>query len=80
MNHWITQRENQKISTDKWKWNHNTPKPIGCRKSSSKKKFTPYKTCPQRTRKISNKQPNLTPKATKERITNKNPKLTGEKS
>ena len=42
MNHWKTQRENQKIPTDIWKWNHNHPKPIGCRKSSSKK-FTPYK-------------------------------------
>ena len=52
---------------DKWKWKHNDPKPMGCSKSSSKRKVYSNTILPQETRKISNKQPNLTPKATKER-------------
>ena len=42
---------------------HNDPKPMGCSKSSSKRDIN----LPQETRKISNKQSNFTPKATRER-------------
>ena len=42
---------------------------MGCRKSSSKWEVYNNTILPQETRKISNKQPNLTPKATRERIT-----------
>ena len=49
---------------------HDT-KPMGHSKSSSKKEFYSNTSLPQETRKISNKQPNLTPEATRERRTNK---------
>ena len=40
---------------------------MGCSKSSSKRELFGNKILPQETRKISNKQPNLTPKAIRER-------------
>ena len=43
-----------------------TQKPMGCSKNSSKKEVS-NSTSPQETRKISNKQSNLIPKATRER-------------
>ena len=71
MDHWRNQRGNQKIPREKWKWKHDDPKPMGCSKSSSKREVYSNTTLPQETRKISNKKPNLTPKATSERRTNK---------
>ena len=50
---------------------HNNPKPMGCSKSSSKREVYSNSISSQETRKISNKQSNLTPKATRERRTNK---------
>ena len=50
------------------KWQLNSPKSIGCSKSSSKKKVDNDISIPQEIRKITNKQ--LTPKATREGITN----------
>ena len=47
------------------------PKPTGCSKSSSKREVDSNKILPQGTRKISNKNSNLTPKGTRERRTNK---------
>ena len=44
---------------------------MGCSKSSSKRDVFNYRSLPQETRKISNKQSNLTPKGTRERRTNK---------
>ena len=41
---------------------------MGCSKSSSKREVYNTTILPQETRKISNKQPNLTPKATRETI------------
>ena len=69
MDHWRNQRGNQKIPRDKWK--SNDPKPMGCSKSSSKREVYTNTILSQETRKISNKQPNLTPQATRERSTNK---------
>ena len=46
-------------------------KSVGYSKSSSKKEVYSNTSLPQEMRKISNKQPNLTPKGTKERRTNK---------
>ena len=46
------------------------PKPMGCSKSSSKREVYRSTSLSQETRKISSKQSNLTPKATRER-TNK---------
>ena len=48
---------------------------MGCSKSSSKREVYSNTVLPQETRKISNKQPNLTPKAVRERRTKKTPKL-----
>ena len=47
----------------------------GCSKSSSKRVVYSNTILPQETRKISNKQPNLTPKATREKKNKQNPKL-----
>ena len=46
-------------------------KPVGHSKSSSKREVYNSIILPQETRKIPNKQPTLTPKATRERRTNK---------
>ena len=58
------QRGNKKIMRNKWQRKHNNPKHIGCSKSSSKKEVYSNTILPQE--KTSNKQPNLTSKATKE--------------
>ena len=42
---------------------------MGCSKSSSKREVYSYTSLPQETRKISNKQSNLTPKGTREKRT-----------
>ena len=51
---------------------------MGCSKSSSKREVYSNTILPQDTRNISNKQPNLTPKAIRERRT-KNPKFSRRK-
>ena len=54
---------------------------MGCSKSSSKREVYSNTLLPQETRNIPNKQPNLTPKAIRERRTKKTPKLAeGKKS
>ena len=50
---------------------HDNPKPMGCSKSSSKRDVYSYKSLPQETSKVSNKQYNFTPKRTREIRTNK---------
>ena len=52
------------------KMKHNGPKPMGHSKSSTKREFYSNTNLPQETRKISNKQPKLMPKATRERRKN----------
>ena len=64
-------QEIKKIPRDKWQWKHDDPKSMGCSKSSTKREVYSYTSLPQETRKISNKEPNLTPKGTRERRTNK---------
>ena len=68
---WRNQRGNQKIPRKKWQWKHDNPKPMGCSKISSKREVYNNTILPQETRKTSNKQPKLTPKATRERRRNK---------
>ena len=68
--HWRNQRGNQKIPRDKWQWKHDDTKSMGCSNSRSKTDVYGNTILPQETRKISNKQSNLTPKGTRER-TNK---------
>ena len=49
---------------------HDDPKPMGCSKSSSKREVYSDTSLPQKVRKISNKQPRLTPKGTRKTRTN----------
>ena len=53
------------ISRDKLKQKQNDPKPLACRKSSYMWEVSSNTSLPQETRKISNKQPNMMPKATR---------------
>ena len=62
-----SQKNKLKLPGEKWKWEHNGPKSLECTKSSSKRKFYRNIGLHEEARKISNKQPNLTPKgSTKE--------------
>ena len=74
-NHWRNQRRNEKIRRGKWKQKQDDLKPMGHSKSCSKREVYSNTILPQETRNISNKQPNLTPKAIRERRTKKTPKL-----
>ena len=76
MHHWRNQKGNQKIPRDKWK--QNDPKPMEYSKSSSKRAVYTNTILSQETRKISNKQPNLTPQATRERSKKKKNSKLGE--
>ena len=55
------QKGNQKIHWDKWKWIHSSPKSLRCIKSCSKKKDFTNISLSQESRKVANKQSNLTP-------------------
>ena len=76
--YWRNQKGNQKISRNKWQWKHDNSKPMGCSKSSSKREVYSNTILPQETRKLSNRQPNFTPKSTGERRT-KTPKISRRK-
>ena len=61
--------------------NTRRPKTEGCSQNSSNREVYSNTILPQESRNISNKQPNLTPKAIRERRTQKPPKLAeGKKS
>ena len=62
MGQWWIQKRNQTKRWDKWKWNQQLTKSMGCSKSSSKREVYSDTGLPQETRKISNKQPKQTPK------------------
>ena len=64
------QGRNQKVSGNKWKWTHNNPKPMGHSEGSFEREVHSNIGLPEEARKISNKQPNPTPKRT--RITTRN--------
>ena len=53
---------------------------MGCSKSSSKREIYSNKILHQETRKISNKQPNFTPKASREKGQKNPPKLAEERN
>ena len=69
---WITEeiKEKKKVLRYEWQQKHDNSKLMGHSKSSSKRQVYCNTILPQETR-IANKQPILTPKATKERITTK---------
>ena len=71
-------KEEIKIPRDKWQWRHDDPKPTWQSKSSSKRKVYSNTVLPQETRKIPNKQPKFTPKATREKEQTK-PKVSRRK-
>ena len=74
-------REIKKISRNKWQWKHDNSKPMGCSKSRSMREVYSNTILHQETRKISNRQPNFTPKTTGKRRTKNSPKLVeGKKS
>ena len=56
-------KEEIKNTQKQWQWKQDDPKAMGLSKSSSKGEDYSNKILPQETRKISNKKPNLTPKA-----------------
>ena len=59
----------KKISRNRWQWNHDNSKPMGCSKSSPKREVCNHTILPQETRKTLNGQPNFTPKTTGKRTT-----------
>ena len=69
MDHWRNQRGNKKLPRDKWKWKHDSSKPMWHNKSSSKKEVYSNINLPLETRKNIKKQSNLMPKGTRERKT-----------
>ena len=64
-NQWITEGIKEEIKKY-LEANDNPPKPMGCSKSSSKRKINSNASLPQETRKSSNKRPNSTSKAVRE--------------
>ena len=71
MDHCRNQRGSGKIPGDQWGWKHSDPESMGHSKSSSKKGVHSDTSWPQETRKLSNRQPNLTPKVARKRRRNK---------
>lgn len=47
-------KRDQKIHRDKWKWQHDIPKFVGCSKSGAEREVDSITGLPQGTRKISN--------------------------
>ena len=72
-------RKIKKISRNKWQWKHDNSKPMGCSKSNPKREVYSNTILPQETRKISNRQPNFTPKTTRKRIQKKTKLVGGKK-
>ena len=58
---------------------YNTPKPLGCSKSRSKRKVYIQTSPPQETRKSSNKQAHFTSKAARDREEQTRPKVSRRK-
>ena len=55
-------REIKKTSRNKWQWEQDYSKPMGCSKSSSKREVYSNTILPQETRKTSNRQHNFASK------------------
>ena len=70
--------EIKKIPRNKWEWNHEDPKPMGCSKGSSKREVYSNTILPKVTGNISNKQAKLTRKEL-EKEEQKNPKVNRRK-
>ena len=73
-NQWLTEEskeEIEKIPGDRWKQKHGDLKSVEGSKIHSKREVYSNTSLPQDKRKISNKKPDLTPKGTRKRRTNK---------
>ena len=81
-NQWITEeiKEEIKNTQRQRKHKHNDPKRLGHSKSSSNWEVYTNKILPQETIKITNKQPNLIPKAVSEKRINKIQSLQEERN
>ena len=64
-------RGKKKIYRNRWQLKHNGPKPMGYKNRSCKREVDSNTISSEEIINISNKHPNLTPKATRERRTNK---------
>ena len=73
--HWGNQKENQRISRNKWQWKYDNSKLMGCSKTSSKMEVYSNKILHQETRKTVNRQPNFTPETTGRRRTTTTTKI-----
>ena len=65
-NEWVNneiKEEIKKVSGNKWKWTHNSLKPMGQSKGSPEREVHSNTSLPKEDRNISNKQPN--PKSTR---------------
>ena len=64
----VNKRRNLKIYGDKWKWKHNSPKPLRYSKRSHTREVYSNTGLPQEARKMSNKHAKLTPKGARKKI------------
>ena len=64
-------RRNKKVAGNKWKWTHNSPKPMGHSNGSPEREIHSNIGLPKKDRNISNKQPNPTSIITRGTTTNK---------
>ena len=62
------------MTRNKWQWKHDNWKPMGHTKRGAKREIYSNTSLLQEIRETSNKQPNLTPKATRKRTTPTTPK------
>ena len=73
-NEWVNQEIKEKTKKkhgNKWKCKHNGPKSSGCSKAVLRGKFIAIQTYLKRQEKNSNKHPNILPKGSRKRRTNK---------
>ena len=64
-------KKKYKNTLSKWKWKHDSPKPLGCSKSDYEREVCSIIGLSQGARKILNTKRNLTPKGAGKRTTNK---------
>ena len=64
-------KRNQKVSGNKWKWTHNSPKCMGHSKGSPEREVDSNTGLPKKNKSISNNQPNPTSTRTGGTTTNK---------
>ena len=61
-NHEIKEEIKKYMEANEMKWKHDSPKPLGCSKDGHKREVYSNPGLPKEGRKVSDTQPNLTPK------------------